>query len=301
MEDARLSTSNTVAGMPPAQLVSNETSFSSGWKQMPHHMNKEELWQVIRLEARADADSEPFLASFLYSSILTHSCLEKALAFILANKLSNSTLLGTQMLRFIQDIYEEEPDIVEACCADIQAVYDRDPACDRYTQCILYFKGFQAVQCHRIAHWLWKKGRRALAHAIQSRVSEAFHVDIHPAADIGRGILMDHATGIVIGETAVIGDNVSMLHHVTLGGSGLGRGRRHPIIGHGVLLGAGVTALGPITVGAGSKVGAGSVVITDLPDHSVAVGVPAKVIKRLQTEPSKDMDQCTDYIIDYVI
>lgn len=290
------------AGPAPPSSAAGEYQLSMGWRPMPHHLSKEQLWEKIRMEARADADSEPSLASFLYSSILTHTSLEKALAFILANKLSNSTLLGTQLLRLIQDLYTEEPDLIDACCADLQAVHDRDPACDHYTQCLLYFKGFQAVQSHRVAHWLWKKGRKALSYALQSRVSEAFHVDIHPAARFGRGILMDHATGIVIGETAVVGDNVSMLHHVTLGGSGTGRGRRHPQLGHGVLLGAGVTVLGPVTVGAGTKIGAGSVVVNDLPEHCVAVGVPAKVIKRsIQTEPCKDMDQCMDFIVDYVI
>lgn len=143
---------------------------------------------------------------------------------------------------------------------------------------------------------------QALALAFQSRISEAFHVDIHPAAQLGRGILIDHATGVVIGETAVVGDNVSMLHHVTLGGSGTGRGIRHPTIGHGVLLGAGVTVLGPVVVGAGSKVGAGSVVVNDIPCHSVAVGVPARIIKRdLIKEPVRDMDQCVDFVLNYEI
>lgn len=184
----------------------------------------------------------------------------------------------------------------------MQSVIDRDPACEKYTQCILYFKGFQAVQSQRIAHWLWKKGRKALALALQSRISEVFHVDIHPAAVLGRGIFVDHATGVVIGETAVIRDNVSMLHHVTLGGSGTGKGQRHPTIGHGVLLGAGVTILGPVSIGCGTKIGAGAVVVQDLPTHCVAVGVPAKVIKRdCIGEPCSDMDQCQDFILNYQI
>jgi len=141
-----------------------------------------------------------------------------------------------------------------------------------------------------------------LAVALQSRISEVFHVDIHPAATFGRGILLDHATGVVIGETAVVGDNVSMLHHVTLGGSGTGKGIRHPTIGHGVLLGAGVSVLGNVTVGCGAKVGAGSVVVSDLPCHSVAVGVPARILKQnVRSEPCQDMDQTEDFILDYVI
>jgi serine O-acetyltransferase len=248
----------------------------------------------------AAQDAEPTLASFLYSSILAHKTLEQALAFVLANKLASPTLYSTQLKGIAEDVYASDPAVIESAMADLQAVLDRDPACDKYTQALLHFKGYQAIQSHRIAHHLWTTGRRALALMLQSRISEAFHVDIHPAARIGRGILLDHATGVVIGETAVIGDNVSMLHHVTLGGSGVGKGVRHPQIGHGCLLGAGVTVLGPVTLGAGVKVGAGSVVVTDLEPHSVAVGVPARVIKRASTEPSDDMDQI-GFLLDYVI
>jgi serine O-acetyltransferase len=246
-------------------------------------------------------DDEPTLASFLYSSILAHKSLEQALAFVLANKLASPTLYSTQLKQIAEDVYREDPSVMEAAMADLHAVLDRDPACDRYTQALLHFKGYQAVQSHRIAHHLWLRGRRALALMLQSRISEAFHVDIHPAARVGRGILLDHATGVVIGETAAIGDNVSMLHHVTLGGSGIGSGVRHPQVGHGVLLGAGVTVLGPVTLGPGAKVGAGSVVVTDLEPHSVAVGVPARVIKRAaESEPCDDMDQI-GFLLDYVI
>jgi serine O-acetyltransferase len=210
---------------------------------------------------------------------------------VLANKLASPTLYSTQIKGIAEDVYAADPGVIDAAMADLQAVLDRDPACDKYTQALLHFKGYQAVQSHRVAHHLWAAGRRALAVMLQSRISEAFHVDIHPAAKVGRGILLDHATGVVIGETATIGDNVSMLHHVTLGGSGVGKGVRHPQIGHGVLLGAGVTVLGPVTLGPGAKVGAGSVVVTDLEAHSVAVGVPARVIKRTVTEPCDDMDQ----------
>ncbi|GLC36489.1 hypothetical protein PLESTB_000153800 [Pleodorina starrii] len=275
---------------------------SQGWRPQPHHLTKDQLWARIREEAQLDAASEPALASNLYSTILAHSNIEKSMAFLLANKLAWPTMLGMQLMRLIQDAYDDDSELMDACLADLQAVYDRDPACDRYTQAILYFKGFQAVQSYRVAHWLWQKGRKALALALQSRISEVFHVDIHPAAQLGRGIMIDHATGVVIGETAVVGDNVSMLHHVTLGGSGTSRGVRHPTIGHGVLLGAGVTVLGPVTVGAGSKVGAGSVVVTDIPCHAVAVGVPARIIKRdLIKEPVNTMDQCVDFVLNYDI
>eukprot|EP00803_Ostreobium_quekettii_P010685 evm.model.scf_2701EXC.1 EVM.evm.TU.scf_2701EXC.1 scf_2701EXC:10742-13076(-) len=285
---------------------------------MSHHLSMDALWAKIREEAEADAvsddrplsreeniverEAEPTLASTLHSTVLVHQSFEKTMAFILANKLASSTLLGTHLMRLCQDAYADDPAIIDACNADLQAVIDRDPACDKYTQCILYFKGFQAVQSYRISHWLWKKGRKALALALQSRVSEVFHVDIHPAVVVGRGILMDHATGIVMGETAVVGDNVSMLHHVTLGGSGTGKGIRHPNIGHGVLLGAGATVLGPIHVGNGTKVGAGTVVVSSLPSHSVAVGVPAKIIKTDEkAEPCQSMDQCSGFIHNYEI
>ncbi|KAG2483383.1 hypothetical protein HYH03_017735 [Edaphochlamys debaryana] len=200
--------------------------------------------------------------------------------------------------------YAAEPDLVEAALADMQAVYDRDPACDKFSQVLLNFKGFQAVQCQRLAHWLWGRGRKTLALALQSHTSEVFHVDIHPAASLGRGIMLDHATGVVIGETAVVGDNVSMLHRVTLGGSGSGRGVRHPRIGHGVLLGAGAVVLGPVKVGSGAKVGAGSVVLTDLPDHVVAVGVPARVVRRdihLAEPRMRPVDSGLDWAVDFTI
>lgn len=292
---------SVVQGDPSPPL---ETSWhpSMGWKRMPHHLSKESLWERIREEAREDAEAEPTLASILHSTVLVHKTFEKTMAFVLANKLASSTLLGIHLMRLCQEAYEKDEDVIEAGIADLQAVFDRDPACDKYTQCMLYFKGFQALQSHRIAHWLWQRGRKALALAVQSRSSEVFHVDIHPAATIGRGVMIDHATGVVVGESAVIGDNVSMLHHVTLGGSGTGRGLRHPNIGHGVLLGAGVSVLGPICIGNGTKVGAGAVVVSDMPPHAVAVGVPAKIVKLdKKCEPCRNMDQCSDFILNYEI
>lgn len=275
---------------------------SRGWKWLPHHLSEEELWLKIRDEAKADAETEASLASVLHSAILVHRSFEKTMAFILANKLATPTLLGTHLMRLILDAYEDDPDLLNACSADIQAVYERDPACDKYLQCLLYFKGFHAIQSHRVANWLWKKGRKSLALAIQSRISECFHVDIHPGAELGRGLMIDHATGVVIGETAIIEDNVAMLHHVTLGGSGTGVGKRHPTIGAGVLLGAGAIVLGPVTVGAGTKVGAGTVVVRDLPCYAVAVGVPARIVKQDKScEPCVNMDQCSDFILDFQI
>lgn len=308
LEEARQSVASRIASSDlitqPFKLPRELKDYhpSQGWRPMPHHLTKQQLWERMRQEAKADADAEPTLASFLYSSILGHNSFEKSLNFILANKLASPTLYSTQLVKIIEDCYHDDPAIVDAALADMQAVFDRDPACNKYTQCLLYFKGFQAIQCHRIAHHLWDQGRKMLAVALQSRISEVFHVDIHPAATFGRGILLDHATGVVIGETAVVGDNVSMLHHVTLGGSGTGKGIRHPTIGHGVLLGAGVSVLGNVTVGCGAKVGAGSVVVSDLPCHSVAVGVPARILKQnVRSEPCQDMDQTEDFILDYVI
>eukprot|EP00210_Caulerpa_lentillifera_P000710 g687.t1 len=286
----------------PESSPCHEHHPSRGWKWLPRHLTMDQLWQRIREEAAIDAEAEVTLASFLHSSVLVHSSINKTMSFILANKLASPTLLGTHLMKLIQDAYDDQPLILDACCADMQAVCERDPACDKYTQCMLYFKGFQAVQSYRVAHWLWNKGRKPLALALQSRISEVFHVDIHPAAVIGRGTFIDHATGVVIGETAVIHDNVSMLHHVTLGGSGTGSGKRHPTIGNGVLLGAGVSILGPVTVGCGTKVGAGAVVVQDLPTHCVAVGVPARVIKRdCVCEPCTSMDQCGDFVLNYQI
>ncbi|CAK0746395.1 hypothetical protein CVIRNUC_001689 [Coccomyxa viridis] len=275
---------------------------STGWRPAPHHLASKRLWERIQQEARDDAAKEPVLASFLHQNIISHASLGKAMAVLLANKLSSRTLLGTQLMQLISDIYRDEPSILEACEADLQSCVDRDPACEKFSQCMLYFKGFQAIQCHRLNHWLWQNNRKELAVLLQSRMSEVLHVDIHPAARIGRGILMDHATGVVVGETAVVGDNVSLLHQVTLGGSGTGKGVRHPHVGHGVLLGAGVSVLGPIEIGPGSKVGAGSVVVTDLPCHCVAVGVPARIIRQsCVEEPCVNMDLVDDFILDYVI
>jgi len=288
----------------PSSSVSLDDALKTcRWAPAPHHLSKKQLWIRIREEAAQLAHSEPVLASFLHMTVIMHPSFEKSLAFLLANKLASSTLLGIQLTRLIVEAYDDDPDLLEACVADLHAVMDRDPACDTFVQCLVFFKGFQAIQVQRIAHWMWKKGRCALALALQSRMSEVFGVDIHPAAAIGRGVMMDHAHGIVIGETAVVGDNVSMLHHVTLGGSGTGSGARHPTIGNGVLLGAGVSVLGPVLIGHCTKVGAGSVVVSNMPPHCVAVGVPAKVVKILSedAEPTKDMDQIQDFILDYII
>jgi len=250
------------------------------------------VWLRIRKEAEDIARLEPLLAGFVQSSILHHTTLDLALAFRFSLKLASSEM-SEQLLRdFAETAHRQDPNLGNAARADIIAVYDRDPACQTFCQPILYFKGFQALQCYRIANYLWNHDRRDIALYIQMRVSEVFGVDIHPAAVIGEGILIDHAHSIVIGETAAVGDNVSMLHSVTLGGTGKEDGDRHPKIGSGVLLGAGAKVLGNITIGKCSRVAAGSVVLNDVPPNKTVAGVPARVVGESGcAEPSETMDQ----------
>ena len=257
------------------------------------------IWERLREEAKTDLEGEPALASYLYSTVLAHKSIEDVLAFVLANKLRNNVLLDSQLLELFSSQYKKYPELGKKCLADMQAVYERDPACDRYLAIVLFFKGFQAIQAQRVAHSLWLEDRKALSLLLQNRISEVFHVDIHPGAVLGQGMMMDHATGVVIGETAVVGENVSILHGVTLGGTGTSQGDRHPKVGDGVVIGANVTILGNINIGADTKIGAGSVVLDDIPEGSTAVGIPAKVINRgAPQQPSLSMDQ-TSYITDY--
>eukprot|EP00741_Cyanophora_paradoxa_P022678 tig00021493_g21901.t1 len=295
--------SGRLAGAASGAPAAPERPAITSSARPPESLDDGELWEEIRAEAKADTQQEPALASFLYSVILAHSSLDDSLAFHLANKLASPTLLATQLMELFKQVIRSDPGIQDAYRADLRAVKARDPACRGYSQALLYFKGFQAVQAHRVAHALWQRERIPLALALQSRISDCFHVDIHPAARVGKGILLDHATGVVIGETAVIGDDVSILHGVTLGGTGKETGDRHPKIGNGVLLAANVTVLGNITIGDGSKIGAGSLVLKSIPPHVTAVGVPARVLGRNKDmEPAKGMDQTLDdYIGDYVI
>ena len=236
------------------------------------------IWLAIRDEAAAEAQREAVLASSLHATILTHDTLECALSFHLAGKLDSATLTGLAIREVFDEAYAKSPEIGVALRADLAAVRERDPACAGLLTPLLYFKGFHALQTHRIAHWLWNEGRRALALFFQNRVSELFDVDIHPAARIGKGILIDHGTGVVIGETAVVGDDVSMLQGVTLGGTGKEHGDRHPKIHPQVLIGAGAKVLGNVHVGHGAKIGAGSVVLIDVPPYCTAAGVPATLV-----------------------
>lgn len=254
-------------------------------------------WERIRDETVRHVSEEPMLASFLYATILNHTVLEGALSFHLANQLDSPTASSLLLRDVIQQAFESDADIREAVRADLQAVLDRDSACHELYIPFLYFKGFHALQTHRVAHWLWRQGRESLALFFQNRMSNTFGVDIHPAARMGKGIMLDHATGLVIGETAVVGNNVSILQSVTLGGTGKDEGDRHPKISDGVLISAGAKILGNIRVGQGAKVGAGSVVLEDVPPHTTVAGVPAKIVGRPSCDqPALEMDHdfCCD-------
>ena len=253
------------------------------------------LWQNILEEAAQASSAEPTLASFYFASVLDHESLAAALAFNVALRLDNPTVPAAAIRELCQQAMAAEQYITEAIEADIIAYFERDPACDRYSNPLLYFKGYQAIQAQRVAHWLWHQGRCALALYLQSLCARVFDVDIHPAARIGQGVMLDHATGLVIGETARVGNNVSLLHDVVLGGSGCQSCQRHPKVEDGVLVAAGARLFGNITIGEGSKIAAGSVVLADVPAHSTAAGVPARVIGRPQVEqPALDMNQQFD-------
>ncbi len=254
--------------------------------------NKDSIWDELRKEVGVNAEQEPILASYLHATVLNHHGLDNALTFLLASKLSSSSLPSMLMREVIEEALNTDSSIGEAFRADLVAIRQRDPASYGYSEPFLHYKGFHALESYRIGHWLWESGRRALACHLQNRISEIFGVDIHPAAKIGGGILIDHATGVVIGETAVIEDNVSMLHEVTLGGTGKMMGDRHPKIRRGVLIGAGTKILGNVEVGEGSKIAAGSVVLNDVPAHCTAAGVPARVIGQpAYAEPALEMNQ----------
>ena len=236
----------------------------------------DQIWQAIRQEAHQLVESEPMLASFFHATILKHSHLGGSLSYILANKLANPIM----------------PAIVMSAACDIDAVRTRDPAVDKWTTPLLYLKGFHALQSYRVTHYLWQQGRQALAVYLQNEISVAFDVDIHPAARVGCGIMFDHATGIVVGETAVIENDVSILQGVTLGGTGKEHGDRHPKIREGVMIGAGAKILGNIEIGQYAKIGANSVVLQPVPDHATAAGVPARIISQsAEQKPAFEMNQ----------
>jgi serine O-acetyltransferase len=250
------------------------------------------IWKKLREEARQKAESEAILASYLHATILNHRRLEDALSFHLASKLSASTLPAMSIREFMSEAFDKSTEIQQAIRKDLDAILRRDPASRGISEPFLHYKGFHALEAYRVSHWLWQSNRTALACYLQNRISEVFGVDIHPAARIGKGILIDHATGVVIGETSVVEDDVSILHEVTLGGTGKTTGDRHPKVRRGVLIGAGAKILGNVEIGEGSKVAAGSVVLTDVPPHTTVAGVPAVVMGRPTAEqPSLEMDQ----------
>ena len=250
------------------------------------------IWTAVRDEANEAVVRDPLLAAFLYSTVLNHSTLEDAVIHRIASRLDHSDVSASLIVQTFKAMLQDDPDWSNVVRVDIQAYYDRDPACDRFIMPVLYFKGFHAIQTHRLAHWLWNGGRRDFALYLQSRSSAVFQTDINPAAKMGKGIFIDHATGVVVGETAVIEDNVSMLHGVTLGGTGKAGGDRHPKIRHGVLIGAGAKILGNIEIGHCSKIAAGSVVLAAVPHNKTVAGVPARIVGESGCDqPSRQMDQ----------
>jgi serine O-acetyltransferase len=261
------------------------------------------VWAALRNEAAHAASVEPGLASLMNAVVLRHNGLGPALSYQLARKIGDQELRAMSAREICDEAYNADPSLVAAAEADLLAVFERDPACRGYLQPFLFFKGFMAIQVHRVAHFLWTQDRTTLAFYLQSRASELFQVDIHPAAQLGRGLFFDHGTGIVIGETAVVGDDVSMLHNVTLGGTGADRGDRHPKIGRGVLLGAGAKVLGNIKIGDYAKIASGSVVLKPVPTGCTAAGVPARLVNcPTCPEPARTMDHTlADVVYDYSI
>ncbi len=250
------------------------------------------VWEQLRAEAEAVIEREPVLGGFMHENILNHRRLEDAVVHRIADRLDHAAVSGALIRQTYHDALDDDPELAAIFRVDLAAVCDRDPACTRFIEPMLYFKGFHALQSHRLAHWLWGHGREDMALFLQSRVSEVFQVDIHPAVPVGRGIFFDHATGIVVGMTAVIEDEVSILQGVTLGGTGKVRGDRHPKIRRGVLIGAGAKILGNFEVGCCSRVASGSVVLAPVPPNTTVAGVPARIVGKAGcAEPSRSMDQ----------
>jgi serine O-acetyltransferase len=255
------------------------------------------VWARVREEAGEVAAREPLLASFIFATVLNHDTLEQAIAQRIADRLEHPNVSGELIRQAYDDLFEAEPSVGEAFRADIVAVVERDPATSRHIEPVLYYKGFHALQTHRLAHFLWNRGRKDFALYLQSRASSIFGVDINPNTKVGRGIFIDHGTGIVIGQTAVIDDDVSLLQGVTLGGTGKERGDRHPKIRKGVLIGAGAKILGNIEVGACARVAAGSVVLKPVPPNTTVAGIPARVVGKsdcADSAPARTMDHLFD-------
>lgn len=250
------------------------------------------IWSTLRREGIEAVEADALMAGQINTAILRHASFAEGLAARIAHKLGDNDVPEPVLFALVEEAIASQPSIARAAARDLMAVRERDPACPDLITPFLFFKGFLSLQCYRVAHWLWRRGREHLARQIQSRTSEAFGVDIHPAARIGCGLMIDHGTALVIGETAVVEDDVSMLHGVTLGGTGKECGDRHPKIRRGVLLGAGAKVLGNIEVGEGARVGAGSIVLDPVEPHTTVVGVPARPVgPRLTDLPAFTMDQ----------
>jgi serine O-acetyltransferase len=249
------------------------------------------VWEQVRAEATAAMRAEPAMGGFIYATVLHHDRLEHAVAHRLAQRLTHPDVDAGLLSDIFRELLVADPGLGDMFRADLTAVLDRDPACTRLIEPLLYFKGFHGLQTHRFAHLLLKAGRRDIALYLQSQASRVFSMDINPAARIGRGVFIDHGHALVIGETAVVGDNVSLLHSVTLGGTGKESGDRHPKIGDGVLIGAGAKVLGNITIGHCTRIAAGSVVLMDVPPRKTVAGVPARIVGDAAClEPSRTMD-----------
>ena len=266
--------------------------YSSGTANVVDFGRGDPIFQQIRTEAEEALHREPDVSAFLLTHVLNHDTLEKAVVHRVAARLHHPDLAATMIEHAFHDLIARDPSIAQAFRADMMAVFDRDPACHRLMEPLLYFKGFHALQTHRLAHGLLKSGRRDFALYLQSRASAVFQVDINPAARFGKGIFLDHATSIVVGETVVVDDDVSILQGVTLGGTGKEIGDRHPKIRHGVLIGAGAKVLGNIEVGHCARVASGSVVLSPVPNNKTVAGVPARVVGEAGcAEPARSMDQ----------
>jgi serine O-acetyltransferase len=253
------------------------------------------LWQTLREQAAAESQHEIALASFLHNTVLRHNSLCEALAYLLAEKLGNQAVPALILQEVFNTAFCQDTGISPAVMADIEAIHERDPVCTNQLQALLFYKGFHALTVWRVTHWLWQQDRKALAYFLQNRISVKFAVDIHPAAHIGSGVMLDHATGIVIGETASIADNVSILQDVTLGGTGKETGDRHPKIGAGVMIGPGSKILGNIPVGRCAQIAAGSVILKPVPECALMAGVPARQIGSAPCgEPARSMQQTLD-------
>jgi serine O-acetyltransferase len=266
--------------------------MSGSAKKSAHIQAVDPVWEAVRAGARQILDTEPSLGNLVLSNVLNHDTFENALAHRLAARLDHEEVSADMIRQAFAETVRDNPSIGDAARADLAATLERDPACHRAIEPLLFFKGYQAIQTHRFAHAMHKAGRRDFALYLQSRASLVFQVDINPAVPMGKGIMVDHGTGLVIGETAVVGDNVSMLQNVTLGGTGKSDEDRHPKIGNGVLIGAGAKVLGNIVVGDCSRIGAGSVVLKEVPPRTTVAGVPAKVIGEAGcAQPALVMDQ----------